>query len=532
MSIRSIRRASSCAALVLVPAAALAGESADEAGRRLDDDRFFVQKLGRGWEPLLSDMDATLATLKDAPEGRVRPVRATCDGAREDVAKMRLADGTEAGESRALELYEVLAGTAVDESRRRAHHGSCADIYMKRADAATKVDDETHDASAFDDAMKALAHVPGLERAFSMIARLGLKVGLAAKEREDYDAALEKLDGTKRTLVGAGVQAGGESLKKVDDVVAEIRRTTGPLSVAWLGDPKTLAAVKGGRTDFSRAALSFAGAAKAPPTQTADHPRRMRVGKWRVTATGAGGTTQFAADVVVTPDGGELTLLVAIPDGMLFVSAAGGDDAFLVDRTETSNAQYEAMTGRRLAGDPRVAAAGLSFAEAKAAAEGAGKRLPTLVQWTHAAFGAPGAKSPRYPWGENEGEQGVQFVGGVDGPQDVESCPAGASPCGCLNMAGNVMEWIDYRDGGWLLGGGWKGKFSREPQYPDGYPDGFSWKADLLRDPIPTAATYDAFPANDKADQAKYLNYKATDNTLPQAGMRCVVPLGKPWRRP
>src|SRR5215471_17217043 len=33
-------------------------------------------------------------------------------------------------------------------------------------------------------------HVPGLETAFGTIKRLGLKVGLAAKKREDYETAL------------------------------------------------------------------------------------------------------------------------------------------------------------------------------------------------------------------------------------------------------------------------------------------------------------------------------------------------------
>jgi hypothetical protein len=530
MSVRTVPRASFGAALVLgLAAMAFGGTSIEEETRRLDDHFFFVQKLGRGWEPLLADMDRSLESQKDAPAEKLRPMRTIVDAARENVAMTRLADGTDAGESRALELYDLLARTAVDERRRPEFDKLCAAILMKRAEAASKFNDDAHDAKAFDYAMDALRHAPGLEPAFAMIARLGLKVGLKAKEREDYEVALEKLGGTLDTLRKAGGKEGSKAVKDVADVVAEIERTTGTLAVAWLGDPKALASVKGGKTDFTHAALAFAGDAKAPPTQTADKPRRMRIGTWKATATGAGGATKFEARVVVAPNGGELTMPAMMPDGMIFVPAAGDDDAFLIDRTETSNEQFAAMTGRPRGGEPRAAAAGLTYQEAKVAAEGVGKRLPNKSQWTHAAFGAPNAVKPRYPWGDEEGQPGVQFVGGVDGPQDVESCAAGASPVGCLNMAGNVWEWIDHRGGGWLIGGGWSGKFSRNVLQGEKE----SWTADFLRDPLPTLAIYEAFPATDKADNEKYQNYKATpETTLPQAGMRCVIALGKPWRKP
>jgi hypothetical protein len=528
MSLRTVPRASFCAALVMgLAATAFGAASAEDEARRLDDHFFFVQKLGHGWEPLLADMDRSLESLKDAPAEKLRPLRVTVDAARESVAKLRLADGTEAGESRALELYELLAQKAVDESRRPAFHRSCADILMKRADAAANVNDDAHDAKAFDLAMSALGHVPDLEPAFAMIARLGLKVGLKAKEREEYEDALTKLDGTLETLRRAGGKSAARAITDVSVVVDDIRRTTGTLAIAWLGDPKSLASVKGGKTDFTHAALAFAGDPRTPPVQSADKPRRMRTGTWTVTATGTGGATKFEARVVVGPMGGEMTMPAMIPDGMIYVPAAGGEDAFLVDRTETSNDQFAAMTGRSRGGDGRAAAAGLTYQEAKAAAEGAGKRLPNVSQWTHAAFGSPNAQKPRYPWGDAEGAPGVQFVGGVDGPQDVAGCAAGASPVGCLNMAGNVWEWIEHRGDGWLIGGGWAQKkfdLSRD------FPDGGSWTADLLRDPLPTEATYNR--GMSKTDEAKYYKYKATDTTLPQAGMRCVVPLGKPWRKP
>jgi hypothetical protein len=528
MSLRTVPRASFVWAFVLFSAqAAFAGASPEEEAKRLDDHLFFVKGLDRGWEPLLSDVDRTLASLGGAAPESVRPVRVTADTARETVAKMNLAKG-KAGEGRALELFDQLAQTCVDESRRPAFHGECAGILMGQASEAEAKGDEAHDKSAFDLAMRALSHVPDLERAFEMIAKLGLKVGMAARGREDYDAALLTLDGTMTTLREHHVSESSPALANVKQVVDDIHRTTGPLSIEWLGDAAALLAVKGAKTDFTHAKLTFSGEGNPPPPQTADAPRRLRIGAWKVAAAGAGSGAPMQVALEMTPQGGSVTLIPAMPDGMVLVPAGGGDDAFLIDRTEVSNAEFQAMTGKPRGGNPHAAVAGITFEEASAAAKAAGKALPTLAQWTHAAFGAPNAKSPRYPWGDKDGEPGVEFVSGAEEAQDVESCPAGKSACGCLNMAGNVWEWIAYRGGGWLIGGGWaQRKFDLQRELPDGG----SWTADLLRDPLPTADTYNAFTDAEKADQSKYYKYQATaQTTLPQAGMRCVVPLGKPRR--
>jgi len=121
----------------------------------------------------------------------------------------------------------------------------------------------------------------------------------------------------------------------------------------------------------------------------------------------------------------------------------------------------------------------VTWHDAAAFAQWAGGSLPTERQWEKAARGTDGRE---YPWGNTFDESKcVCSVGKKDSASTapVGSCPAGASPYGCMDMAGNVYEWCEdwydsskedrvLRGGYWSKcnAGGFRAAYSNR-SYPD-----------------------------------------------------------------
>ena len=123
--------------------------------------------------------------------------------------------------------------------------------------------------------------------------------------------------------------------------------------------------------------------------------------------------------------------------------------------------------------DPTRAASGLTRDEAAALCASRGGRLPPEDEWIAAAAG-PGAR--RYPWGDT-GAVCRRAAWGLatgpcsrkgTGPDTVGAHPAGDTPSGIHDLAGNVSEWVAPEENapsnarGVVRGGSWKSDLATE----------------------------------------------------------------------
>jgi len=147
-------------------------------------------------------------------------------------------------------------------------------------------------------------------------------------------------------------------------------------------------------------------------------------------------------------------------------------DAFYIDETEVTNAQYRACVEAGACDAPsdttyydnadyaQHPVVFVSWNDADVYCKWADKRLPTEAEWEKAARGTDGRM---YPWGEGLDCDHAQYSECDGQAVPVGSKPKGASPYGALDMAGNVWEWVaDWYDESY-----YSHSPSHNPQGPD-----------------------------------------------------------------
>jgi signal peptidase I len=193
----------------------------------------------------------------------------------------------------------------------------------------------------------------------------------------------------------------------------------------------------------------------------------------------AGAAALSPADGGYIPTGGSgaasAAPMIYIPGGTF---AMGSDDyeieapvhtvqvePFAIDEVEVTNGQWAACVtaggcSPLAGGDAAEPVVGVTWAEAAAFCEWRGARLPTEAEWEMAARWDPATGNVSvYPWGDawdparlNTCDESCLaddashvtpgYTDGWPGLAPAGTFPAGASPLGVLDMAGNAAEWV------------------------------------------------------------------------------------------
>ena len=243
-------------------------------------------------------------------------------------------------------------------------------------------------------------------------------------------------------------------------------------------------------------------------------------------------------------------------------------DSYLIDRTEVTNEQFAAFvestgyvtevealgtgnvwneqgwrqvsdaTWKRpigsestVAGLERHPVVQVSFRDATSFCEWAGKRLPTEAEWEKAARGIDARD---YPWGHEFDRsrlnycdrdcpiprelRDVDYSDGYSYTAPVGSFPAGASPYGVMDMAGNVWEWVhDLYDPDYY-------QYSRDSN-PKGPRYWFGWRGRGFRHRVVRGGS---FAGESTYNRTTSRSYDPPENGYFGVGFRCAKDSAEP----
>ncbi len=219
--------------------------------------------------------------------------------------------------------------------------------------------------------------------------------------------------------------------------------------------------------------------------------------------------------------------MVYVPEGMFIM---GSDvsmdeqpvhnvtlDAFWMDQTEVTNSMYAKCVQAGDCEAPKQSYSSsrsgyfgnsefaqfpvifVTWSMADAYCAWAGRRLPTEAEWEKAAAGTD---TRIYPWGNNPPETTLlNYHGNIGDTTAVGTYPAGASPYGAYDMAGNVAEWVS----------------SAFRNYPYNANDG---RESSIDNQTVRGGAWEGLPLNVRTANRDQLGYYGAQNNL---GFRCAL---------
>lgn len=185
--------------------------------------------------------------------------------------------------------------------------------------------------------------------------------------------------------------------------------------------------------------------------------------------------------------------MVSVPAGEFIMGGEGSNalaettidlPAFQIDQYEVTNAAYQLFVADTGSDGPwkeyeearaNYPVTGVTWHDAQAYCQWAGKRLPSEAEWEKAARGTSGQA---YPWGEEwmAGHANTKEAN-TTGTSEVGQYADGVSPYQALDMSGNVWEWVDdwsdnqntnkvFRGGAWNAINTWGTTYARNMSPP------------------------------------------------------------------
>ncbi len=213
-----------------------------------------------------------------------------------------------------------------------------------------------------------------------------------------------------------------------------------------------------------------------------------------------------------------------VPPGMIKVSGGrfimgsddgGGDekpmrevevDTFYIDRYEVTNEMYQNTLPLHTfpEGQENYPVVNINWYDANDFAKAVGKRLPTEAEWEMAARGS---EAWIYPWGitYREGLANLFTTEVVPHAKPVGSHIFGRSPFGCLDMAGNVWEWVE----------GWYASYPGNPEISDSYGQRYR---------VARGGGFNADPWHGRTSNRQF---ESPETRAPWIGFRCAASRGQ-----